>query len=166
MRTKRRPRNFIPRRALAAILGALLLAGCAGASHVGESWQCPIAQGAACQSVSDADPAVPVPDKPEEPAPATPPRSADTTGTAYLSGLLAWFAELLGFGEERREEAATAEPLFELPETATTDPADETLRTEELIARIWIAPFVDAQDNYHEGYWVRAVIEPARWRLP
>lgn len=37
---------------------ALALSGCA-ATHVGEHWQCPLAQGEVCTSVADADPAVP-----------------------------------------------------------------------------------------------------------
>ena len=40
------------------------------------------------------------------------------------------------------------------------------LRTGEVVARIWIAPFVDADGIYREGSWVRAVIAPAEWRLP
>ena len=44
--------------ALAAALAGLALAGCS-ATHVGESWQCPIAQGSECESVAAADPALP-----------------------------------------------------------------------------------------------------------
>ena len=36
----------------------LAMAGCAG-NHVGDDWQCPLAQGEVCASVSAADPAVP-----------------------------------------------------------------------------------------------------------
>ena len=50
-------KRHIVRRAAPALL-AVSLAGCAG-THVGDSWQCPIAQGAVCTSVADADPAVP-----------------------------------------------------------------------------------------------------------
>ena len=47
------------------------------------------------------------------------------------------------------------------------DPAfDDALRTGEVVARIWIAPFVDEDGVYREGSWVRAVIAPAAWRLP
>ena len=46
------------------------------------------------------------------------------------------------------------------------EPADDGLRTEEVVARIWIAPFVDANGVYREGSHVRAVLEPAGWRLP
>ena len=42
---------------LLAPAAMLLLAGCA-ATHVGDDWQCPIAQGAVCASVAAADPAV------------------------------------------------------------------------------------------------------------
>ena len=43
---------------LAALVASIALAGCS-ATHVGESWQCPLAQGAECDSVAAADPAVP-----------------------------------------------------------------------------------------------------------
>ena len=46
-----------PRASLAAAIGALALAGCA-TTHVGEDWQCPLAQGTQCTSVAAADPAV------------------------------------------------------------------------------------------------------------
>ena len=44
----------------AAALAALLLAGCS-TGHIGESWQCPLAEGGLCDSVAGADPAVPDP---------------------------------------------------------------------------------------------------------
>ena len=40
------------------------------------------------------------------------------------------------------------------------------LRTEEVVARIWIAPFVDANGVYREASHVRVVLEPAGWRVP
>ena len=120
------------RRALApamAAVAALTLAGCA-ATHVGEDWQCPLAQGARCVSVAAADPAVlrtagpavrmadpamrgaigraqpPVEERPEARA------SAGATGTdtgtpAVGRGCPAfcrpfrWFGRLLGFGAGR-----------------------------------------------------------------
>ena len=39
-------------------------------------------------------------------------------------------------------------------------------RAPETVARVWIAPWVDADGIYREGSWVRAVIAPAGWRLP
>ena len=45
------------------------------------------------------------------------------------------------------------------------DPDGDGLRTGEVTARIWIAPFVDAGGVYREASWVRVVLEPARWRL-
>ena len=44
-------------RPLAATTLAVALAGCA-ATHVGDDWQCPLAQGAVCTSIAAADPAV------------------------------------------------------------------------------------------------------------
>ena len=47
---------------------------------------------------------------------------------------------------------------------AAQDPAATVLRTPEVIGRIWIAPYVDAEGIYHEASWVRAVFESAGWR--
>ena len=54
----RRTRFPRPRIVAAAMLAALVLAGCSS-THVGESWQCPLDQGGTCTSVEAADPAVP-----------------------------------------------------------------------------------------------------------
>ena len=68
-------------------------------------------------------------------------------------------------------EPATAAPLPAEAGLSQADPARDgseadDLRTGEIVARIWIAPFVDADGVYREGAWVRAVLEPAGWRLP
>ena len=42
----------------AGLLAGLVLAGCSS-THVGETWQCPLAQSGSCDSVAAADPAVP-----------------------------------------------------------------------------------------------------------
>ncbi|MYB75734.1 MAG: type IV conjugative transfer system lipoprotein TraV [Chloroflexi bacterium] len=156
-----------PLRAFAMLLGVLLLAGCAGGSHVGESWQCPIAQGTACASVSEADPAVMSRAEVLEMTPSSSIRSTETTGTAFLSGILAWFVELIRLDEGDDGEVATAEPLFVLTAAEEIpDEANENLRTKERVARIWIAPYVDSSGVYREAGWVWVVVEPARWRLP
>ena len=133
---------------------------------MGESWQCPLAQGTACQSVSEADPAARAPGEARQTKLPAPVRYAASAGSSVLSGFISWFAELFSF-EEEDAGAATAEPLIVSP-AAEEAPSrtHENLRTKERVARIWIAPFVDAHDNYHEGYWVRAVMKPAGWRLP
>ncbi len=66
----------------------------------------------------------------------------------------------------------TPAPLLAEPETpellagGETVPGDhDDLRTDEVVARIWIAPFVDADGVYREASWVRAVLESADWRL-
>lgn len=166
MRTNIQHRTGTPLRAFAMLLWVLLLAGCAGGSHVGESWQCPIAQGTACASVSEADPAATTTAEARETTPPAALRPTETTGTAFLSGILAWLVKLFRLDEEYDGEVATAEPLFAMSEADPPDPADETLRTKERVARIWIAPYVDSSGVYREGGWVRAVIAPARWRLP
>ena len=92
----------------------------------------------------------------------------------------AWLARL--FGGETAEERKTAVhgPVRHLPpegpapaalpaETPAAGEAapdgDDDLRMDEVVARIWIAPFVDAGGVYREASWVRAVLEPAGWRL-
>ncbi len=55
---KTRARRRMSAAMLATTLGALALAGCSS-GHVGDTWQCPLAEGGACDSVAAADPAVP-----------------------------------------------------------------------------------------------------------
>ena len=50
-------------------------------------------------------------------------------------------------------------------EPAQNDPLADDLRTGEIVARIWIAPFVDADGVYREASYIRVVLEPAGWRL-
>ena len=52
------------------------------------------------------------------------------------------------------------------PASGDEGPPTDDLRTGEVVARIWIAPFVDADGVYREGAYVRVVLEPAGWRLP
>ena len=96
----------------------------------------------------------------------------------------AWLARLLSSEQAEKKTAATGPTQLLPPEARTTGPlpaepdAPETgpgaetspgdhddLRTDEVVARIWIAPFVDADGVYREASWVRAVLEPAGWRL-
>ena len=160
---------------LASLLAAALVTGCAGNAHVGESWQCPLAQGTACQSVSEADPAARNTRESRETLPVPVPPT-EATGTINLRNLIVWFAELIRDAGHDEQEVATAEPLVAPPvmaeplsTTLSEEPLiapNENLRTEERIARIWIAPHVDSGGVYREGHWVRVVVAPARWRLP
>ena len=191
----------------AAALAALLLAGCSS-GHVGESWQCPLAEGGLCDSVAAADPAVP---------------RADAAGKTVLAGPLyrvredgagaasqapgpcaeecgggfdpfGWLIRLLGAaggGDGEAHPAATGagpamaasadeapSPTLDgaqsrsagtaaaaLPAEPPSAPGEPGLRTGEVVARIWIAPFVDGDGVYREGSYVRVVLEPAGWRL-
>ena len=155
-----------------ALLAAVLVVGGCSATHVGDAWQCPLAQGTACTSVAEADPAVASPGKVR--GLATPgPVPWAKTGDAGEGGSLcdeacdplAWLAEWFGIPEEPTDGAATAEQKTVLPNEGSPDLSGDGLRTKERIARIWIAPFVDADGVYREGHWVRTVLEPARWRL-
>ena len=191
--TKRtRNRAVLPTAALAA----LLLAGCSS-GHVGESWQCPLADAGTCDSVAAADPAVPDMDAARhtvlgEPLwrvrggeNATAPRKADGGCGADCAGFdpFAWLARLFAPETADREKTNATGPTRLLPTEAPTpsalpaepdaakthpvaeDPHGADLRTDEVVARIWIAPFVDADGVYREASHVRVVLEPAGWRL-
>ena len=72
-------------------------------------------------------------------------------------------------GPERARPATAALPAE--PASVEDDPGGDGLRgdglrTGEVVARIWIAPFVDADGVYREASHVRIVLEPAGWRLP
>ena len=204
-----------PRRAamlVAALIGALALAGCSS-GNIGESWQCPLAKGGSCDSVAAADPAVPDPAATRATVLAEPlwrvrgderATLAEETPCAADCGAgfdpFAWLARLFGHdtgeGETRPAggsvqassgmaaqlpesvsgadatapaAAPPAEPataaLPAAPDPAKDEPAAGGLRTGETVARIWIAPFVDANGVYREASHVRVVLEPAGWRL-
>ena len=83
-------------------------------------------------------------------------------GGNYLPGRVRGFR--LGAGKPdaaalpAEPDAAELHPIAEGPHAGD-------LRTDEVVARIWIAPFVDADGVYREASHVRVVLEPARWRL-
>ena len=162
---------------------AVLLAGCS-ATHVGESWQCPLAQGTSCASIAEADPAVPASAaRPAvlfgEPLHVARRRPDGAAACAAGCGPLAWLSGLFGTGT--RDEAAPPSLAAPAPAAASepaaapagvalsTAPAPATntsFRVLEVLGRIWIAPFVDADGIYREAHWVRVVLAPAGWKLP
>jgi len=157
---------------LALVLAVLGLGGC-GATHVGDAWQCPLAQGAACTSVAEADPAAARPAgakvvRDREPLPWTETGNDEDPGATCAGGCdpLAWLADWLMAAGTHDGGPAVAESDSTPSDEELPDASGDGLRTKEKIARIWIAPFVDAEGVYREGHWVRAVLEPARWRLP
>ncbi len=167
--------NALGRQASPVLFAAALVLGGCSATHVGDAWQCPVAQGTACTSVADVDPAVKkaesaqelaVPELPETLGPAGA-RNPDGSGAACAGGCdpLALLAKWLGALEEPHDGAAVAESASVSLGEEAPDPVSGGLRTKERIARIWIAPFVDANGVYREGHWVRTVLEPAQWRL-
>ena len=107
----------------------------------------------------------------------------------------AWLARLFGGTDDGRQgaanagaaragsaidaaspPAAAANSAPDRPDSDAALPADtasgddgvptDDLRIGEVLARIWIAPFVDAGGIYREASHVRVVLEPAGWRLP
>ena len=203
--------KYAPRRQVvpAASIAAMLLAGCSS-GHIGDSWQCPLAEGGACDSVAAADPAVPDMgaarktllteplwrQRAGEPGkPVAAPCGAECGGGFDLFG---WLMRLFraeaheaeagttGGAAQKSEPAAgetvsapsaarNGEPQPEEPAAVALpaepargedDPGGDSLRTGEVVARIWIAPFVDADSVYREASHVRVVLAPAGWRLP
>ncbi len=67
--------------------------------------------------------------------------------------------------ETATDDAIPADPSRSSQFSDDGNPFDR-LRVPETVARIWIAPFVDDGNVWHEGHWVHAVIAPARWRQP
>ncbi len=163
------------RRAVPALLAAVLVLGGCSATHVGDAWQCPVAQGTACTSVAEADPAVKIRGKtrplrlPEPPELREPPGADDGGGSdAECTGgcdPLAWLVKWFGALDGPHDGTAVAESAPVSQGVEAADPVSEDLRAKERIARIWIAPFVDSGGTYREGHWVRTVLEPAQWRL-
>ncbi len=95
------------------------------------------------------------------------------TGTAQKSEPMAG-ETVAAPSAARTGEPRTAEPeavaLLAEPASLQTDMTQEDvragdLRTGEVVARIWIAPFVDANGVYREASHVRVVLEPAGWRV-
>ncbi len=177
----------------AAALAAFLLAGCSS-GHVGESWQCPLADTGACDSVAAVDPAVPdagadrsvVLTEPRVRNTRPPnPENEESCDSACDGGFdpFAWLARLFSPETAGGEKAAAPGPVRLLPpedpaphalaagtdaaelRTVTEDLRGGGLRTDEVVARIWIAPFVDDDGVYREASHVRVVLEPAGWRL-
>jgi len=166
-----------------AAAAMVLLAGCS-ATHVGESWQCPLAQGTSCTSIAEADPAVPAAAARSavlfgEPlhGDRRPVDGASSSGRRDRGeacdrecGPLAWLTGLFGSGTGNDPAAlppeAPATAAAEPPEPDSAITSDAFLRVPEVLGRIWIAPFVDQDGIYREAHWVRVVLEPAGWRLP
>ena len=175
---------------VAIVLGALLLAGCSS-GHVGEDWQCPLAAGGSCASVAAADPTVPktgvararatgqplrlLPGKMETERADLPTMETRSCEAECGFDLFGWLARLFGAeADGERPDAQAAKPAMtafvpdmaveEAPAADDRAGADD-LRTGEVVARIWIAPFVDGDGVYREASHVRVVLEPAGWRL-
>ncbi|MCY3703623.1 MAG: TraV family lipoprotein [Rhodospirillales bacterium] len=167
-----------------AAVAIVLLAGCS-ATHVGESWQCPLAQGTSCTTIAEADPAVPAAAaRPAvlfgEPLHGARPLASRTAAGGRRDrggacdrdcGPLAWLTGLFrgsagndpaALPPEAPAAAAAAEPAA----AGSAITADDSLRVPEVLGRIWIAPFVDQDGIYREAHWVRVVLEPAGWKLP
>ncbi len=104
-----------------------------------------------------------------KPAPAAAKRETPLARTVPEADMASSPAVPEGLDTARSEEPAAAaipaEAASLQAEPAQGDPVAADLRTGEVVARIWIAPFVDADGVYREASHVRVVLEPAGWRL-
>ena len=181
--------------AVPIVLVALLLGGCA-TSHIGSEWPCPASLGTPCTSVAGADPArgveagvqdaqrplhrtdgnegiVRASDSENGSKPATNRCSRGCRPFAWLRRLGSKPAGV-SMEEEPDRTAIGAQPgTGDEPVDTAVTPMDsggaaaaQPPRTEEVVGRIWIAPYVDANGVYHEASWVQTVLEPAGWWLP
>ena len=140
-------------RTLAALALTAALAGCA-ATHVGDDWQCPLAQGEVCTSIADADPAV-APDAAPPPlatrtplyrtsdtqAAAPPPPEAETesgttSGTqprpcAEGCNPVAWLGRMLAPRGTGAESAETTEPVSTAPLVEAPAPVEMAARADD-----------------------------------
>ena len=152
-------------RTLAAIPLAAALSGCA-ATHVGDDWQCPLAQGEVCTSIAAADPAVapdaatpplatrtPLYRAPESEAEAEPETTTKpgtkTRPCADGCNPLAWLGRLLAPHEDTAETAENDEAVSTAPpeETAFTAGAD---RADEAPCGVGQPAPVDSDDRTDE----------------
>ena len=157
---------------LAALALTAALAGCA-ATHVGDDWQCPLAQGEVCTSIAAADPAVApdaappplatrtplyrAPESEAEAGPEAEPESTTKPGTkarpcAEGCNPLAWLGRLLAPHEDTAEtaentNAASTAPVERTPAPVATDQADDVpCGAEEQAPKPAAAP-MDADDD-------------------
>ena len=136
-------------RTLAAVALAAALAGCA-ATHVGDDWQCPLAQGEVCTSIAAADPAV-VPERapprlatraplyrapetetaaPEAKPAATMEPGAEPRPCTEGCSPLAWLGRLLAPRAATAETAEAEEAVFAAPVEETPAPIGTVVQDE------------------------------------
>jgi len=158
-------------RTLAAIPLAAALAGCA-ATHVGDDWQCPLAQGEVCTSIAAADPAIDPERAPpalatrtplyrtsdrQAAAPETEPATGTNAGTetrpcAEGCSPFAWLGRVLAprgaaAGTAENAEAVSAVPPAATPVRAGTSDTNETSCGAGESAREPTAAPVDTEDG-------------------
>lgn len=135
-------RRSIPYVALAVALA--LLPGCASSTRESE-WRCNAQRGLGCVTVAQAD------------AVASKPTSAGTAITDFAAAeahksdpnpFLDMLRRVVGPRAEQASDQITVGAFRRVP---------------ELLARVWVAPWIDAQGNVNEGGYVWTVIKPAQW---
>ena len=65
-----------------------------------------------------------------------------------------------------KESSTIQSETIESPDGKYSSFKDQNLiRTSDKVGRIWIAPYKDASDNYHEASFVQVVDESSKWEL-
>ncbi len=162
---------FIP------LLGTLLLSGCAGTNS---DFECDATTSDTCMTMEQANEKA---KKMEQPADAKPvaaslPRLADgnfrtTAVQAVPTATTPVSRPVVAARPEQKllaprplftaaREVKTAVPVSTVPAVISSRP----LRTGEQTAALWIAPYIDNQDIYHQPSSVFFVIKPSAWGKP
>ncbi|MBX8956541.1 type IV conjugative transfer system lipoprotein TraV [Escherichia coli] len=162
---------FIP------LLGTLLLSGCAGTNS---DFECDATTSDTCMTMEQANEKA---KKMEQPADAKPvaaslPRLADgnfrtTAVQAVPTATTPVSRPVVAARPEQKllaprplftaaREVKTAVPVSTVPAVISPRP----LRTGEQTAALWIAPYIDNQDIYHQPSSVFFVIKPSAWGKP
>jgi len=58
---------------------------------------------------------------------------------------------------------STETTSFNSPYVLNTPNPGQPIRYGESVQRIWVAPYVDAQDNYHNPSYIDTVVKPPQW---
>ncbi len=159
------------------LCGALLLSGCAG---TGSDFECNATTSDTCMTMEQANEKAKRQEQPETVKPGavslprlaegnfrTSPVPAATTVTPPVSKAVAAPRAGQTLPAPRpwltaAREVKTGEPV----RTVSSGVVPRPLRVGEQTAALWIAPYIDRQDIYHQPSGVFFVIKPAAWGKP
>ncbi|EBX8752349.1 type IV conjugative transfer system protein TraV [Salmonella enterica subsp. enterica serovar Typhimurium] len=157
--------------------GALLLSGCAGTNS---DFECTATTSDTCMTMEQANEKAKRQEQPEtvKPGAVSLPRLAEgnfrTTPIQVVSTVTLPVAKTVAAPRSGQKPPAP-HPLFTaarevkpVAAVSTVSPVvpPRPLRTREQTAALWIAPYIDSQDIYHQPSGVFFVIKPSVWGKP